>query len=223
MMSYEEFEKEIKEKIDELLAKIKVEESNRDSLKLERSQINSKIEDYKLQLNDLNDSKSDMLKHRHESLINIIAGIPSAIVLLIPFIIIKLISNDIGIEILKSIFQLISIVPCCVITGIAICPIARILFDKIKDRLLKRHLERLSNNREFQQLLSQIETVESSKRSQETLFNQKTREISAINRNINTYSNDISQLRGFLNFVTSKIKPKETTLTRTRTKEKEEQ
>lgn len=221
MMSYEEYEKEIKEKINELIGTIKENESKRDELIQKRRKINSKIEDYKLQLMDLEYSKSEMLKYKYEVLINIIAGIPASIVTLIPFLILKFIVNDIELEFFKSLFLLISSVPSLLIAGIVTCPLAHSLFDKIKNRLLKKHFEDLENNSDFQLLLRQIEATKKSKSKKEALSEEKTREIDAINSNIKTYTNDLSELRGFLNFVTSKTTIKENTLSLTKTKEKE--
>lgn len=212
MMSYEEFKIETQEKINELQEKIKELEKERDQTQKDKNVISKQIQELTLKLTELETKKTHILKHKFELLFTIIASVPASIILLSPFIIMSFILKDIKIEAIKDIFQLLTILPCCAMTGIITSPIADSLFNIIKDKLLQKHHEKIFNSSEFQNILTQINTIQEEKTTQEHLETEKYKQIKFINNNIKNYSHDISELRSFLNFLTSKTNQKETTL-----------
>ena len=218
MINYIELEKQLRDSIKELQDKIKKLELKRETLTQEKRDITNTIREEYTQLTILNTNKDNLLKHKYEFLINIISSIPSILVTLMPLIIYILITKNIELNFFDSLLHVISIIPYITIAGIIVGPISSNLFNIVKKRLLKNHYQNIINSDEYQELLHNIETVNNQRQENLRLEAKKTNDINTINDNIKEISIEISELRGFLNFTSSKNTDKEITLNIARTK-----
>jgi len=212
MINYIEIQRQLEFEITELQNKINDLVRERRILMGEKKVVCETISRKKQELRVLNIKKEELLTYRYEFLVNIVAGLPSFLITLLPLLVTKIFLFDDILQMTGIIYKAINVIFYTILSTALIIPIVDIIFNSIRNLLLKKHFAKLANSKEYKNVLKRIEVLNSEIKLNENIELDKLRGINKINDTIKSYNDDISEIRTFLNFIESKNIVKETSI-----------